>query len=100
MREAYLNFYSKSLQPSNTDGFAYSKRLQKEQKEHNAELEKILKGGNSGTDYEKDPILTKDELEPKKSTFKLGDDGMFLEKDDKKEETKDGIADRIIEKMK
>ena len=45
MREAYLNFYSKSLQPSNTDGFAYSKRLQKEQKEHNAALEKILKEG-------------------------------------------------------
>jgi hypothetical protein len=35
MREAYLDFYSKSLQPSNTDGFAYSKRLQTEQKEHN-----------------------------------------------------------------
>ena len=32
MREAYLDFYSKSLQPSNKDGFAYSKRLQKEQK--------------------------------------------------------------------
>ena len=30
MREAYLDFYSKSLQPSNKDGFAYSKRLQKE----------------------------------------------------------------------
>jgi hypothetical protein len=27
-REAYLDFYSKSLQPGNTDGFAYSKRLQ------------------------------------------------------------------------
>jgi len=47
MREAYLDFYSKSLQPSNTDGFAYSKRLQKEQKEHNAQLEKILKDNDS-----------------------------------------------------
>jgi hypothetical protein len=100
MREAYLDFYSKSLQPSNTDGFAYSKRLQKEQKEHNAHLEKILKEGNTGNEYDKDPILTKDELEPKKSTFKLGDDGMFLEKDDKKDESTDGIAGRIIEKMK
>jgi hypothetical protein len=100
MREAYLDFYSKSLQLSNTDGFAYSKRLQKEQKEHNVQLEKILKEGNAGSDYDKDPILTKDELEPKKSSFKLGDDGMFLEKDDKKDESTNGIAGRIIEKLK
>jgi hypothetical protein len=36
MREAYLDFYSKSLQPSNSTGVAYSKRLQEEHKEHTA----------------------------------------------------------------
>ena len=35
MREAYLDFYSKSLQPDNKSGVAYSKRLQLEQKQHN-----------------------------------------------------------------
>jgi len=28
MREVYLDFYSKSLQPDNKSGVAYSKRLQ------------------------------------------------------------------------
>ena len=59
-----------------------------------------MKEGTSGQEYEKDPILTKDDLEPKKSTFKLGEDGMFLEKDDKKNEPTEGIAGKIIEKMK
>lgn len=98
MREAYLDFYSKSLQPSNKDGVAYSKRLQKEQKEHNAKLEILLKAGTSSTpENEQDPLLTKDELEPK---FKIAGDGIFLEKDEKKDESKDGIAGRILEKMK
>ena len=35
MRETYLDFYSKSLQPDNKSGVAYSKRLQLEQKQHN-----------------------------------------------------------------
>lgn len=100
MREAYLDFYSKSLQPSNKDGFAYSKRLQKEQKEHNAMLEKILKENSTIPELEKDPLLTKDELEPKKSNFKLGDDGMFLQKDGQADESQDGIANKILEKMK
>lgn len=47
MREAYLDFYSKSLQKTNEGGVVYSKRLQKEQREHNAELEKLLKGGEN-----------------------------------------------------
>ena len=36
MREVYLDFYSKSLQPENKGGLVYSKRLQVEQKQHNA----------------------------------------------------------------
>jgi len=32
MRECYLDFYSKSLQPENKSGVSYSKRLQLEQK--------------------------------------------------------------------
>ena len=63
-------------------------------------LEKILKENSTIPELEKDPLLTKDELEPKKSNFKLGDDGMFLQKEGQADESKDGIANKILEKMK
>jgi hypothetical protein len=63
-------------------------------------LEKILKENSTIPELEKDPLLTKDDLEPKKSNFKLGDDGMFLEKEGDKDESKEGIANKILEKMK
>ena len=63
-------------------------------------LEKILKENSTIPELGKDPLLTKDELEPKKSNFKLGDDGMFLQKEGQADESKDGIANKILEKMK
>jgi hypothetical protein len=50
-------------------------------------------------ELEKDPLLTKDELVPKTS-FKLGDDEMFPQIDGENDETQDGIAERILKKMK
>jgi hypothetical protein len=48
-------------------------------------------------DLEKDPLLTKDELEPKKASgFTLGDDGLFLKKEGNPDESEDGIANKIL----
>ena len=45
VREAYLDFYSKSLQPEyNHNKYAYSKRMNEEQKDHYAREEKIFRG--------------------------------------------------------
>ena len=43
MREAYLDYFTKSLQPDNAVKIPYNKRMQVEMKEHNQILEKILK---------------------------------------------------------
>ena len=43
MREVYLDFYSKSLQPTNTGKWAYSKRLNEEAKDHELQLQRIFK---------------------------------------------------------
>lgn len=63
-------------------------------------LEKILKENSTLPELEKDPLLTKDDLEPSKSSFKMGEDGMFLEKEGQADESKEGIANKILEKMK
>jgi hypothetical protein len=44
MRQAYLDFYSKSLQPENSSGVVYSKRMQTEQRTHNSRLESLING--------------------------------------------------------
>lgn len=63
MREVYLDFLTKSLQPP-TDGSyerpAYSKRMNVEMKEHNQILEDIIKGQKPMPHLEKDPLLSKD----------------------------------------
>ena len=48
MRDVYLDFYTKSLQPDHMGG-PYNKRLQVEMKEHNAILEKIMRGEEAMT---------------------------------------------------
>ena len=58
MRDCYLDFYTKSLQPDHMGG-PYNKRLQVEAKEHNAILEKIMRG-EAMQQYEKNPLHTTD----------------------------------------
>lgn len=107
LREAYLDFYSLSLQKTNVSGVAYSKRLQMEQKEHNAQLEKLLSGQPMDI-LEKNPLLTKGSLSDKVGTapapgsFGLKKDGIFIEKkeEDKKSENTKSISEQLKEKMR
>lgn len=107
LREAYLDFYSQSLQKTNTSGIAYSKRLQAEQKEHNSQLEKLL-SGQTIDGLDKDPLLTKGSLDdkvgstPSASNFGFKKDGIFVEKKDeeKKDENTKSIAEQLKEKMR
>lgn len=59
MREAYLDFYTHSLQEGHVGG-PYNKRLQVEQKEHNQVLEKIMAGAEAMPQLEKNPLDSKD----------------------------------------
>ena len=104
MRQAYLDYYSLSLQKSNTSGVAYSKRLQAEQKEHNAQLEKLLSGTQdmSGV-LGKDPLLTKGSIDdkvggPPSARYGMKQDSIFVEK--KNDENKKSISDQLKEKMR
>jgi len=64
-------------------------------------LEKILKENSHIPELEKDPLLTKDDLveSNKTSSFKIGEDGMFLKKEGEPDESKEGIADKILKKI-
>lgn len=102
MRETYLDFYSKSLQPDNKTGVAYSKRLQLEQKQHNSELEKMLKYNEKLPHFQTDPLLSKDEGISKEQKELLGykmTDGTFIESEDK-DESKSGITKNLMDKLK
>ena len=102
MREVYLDFYSKSLQPDNKNGVAYSKRLQIEQKQHNAELEKMLKMNQKVPELEKNPLDNKENDISNEQKALLGykmTDDTFIESE-KKDESVPGIANSLLQKMK
>lgn len=61
LQEAYLDFYSKSLQSSNKGGVVFSKRLHEEQKEHNEIFQKVIKEGK--LDLAMNPIRFKETID-------------------------------------
>ena len=57
MREIYLDYYSKSLQPENDHNkWAYSKRLNEEAKDHEMKLQRIFKENRVMKEYSVPPI--------------------------------------------
>jgi hypothetical protein len=66
VREAYLDFYSKSLQPENNHHkYAYSKRMNEESKDHQVRQEKIFRGQLEGLmkEYSVHPLQNKEKIE-------------------------------------
>lgn len=59
MKEVYLDFFSKSIQPDNL-GLPFNKRLNVETKEHNEIIQKIFTGKEPMPYLEKNPLLEKE----------------------------------------
>ena len=103
LQEAYLDFYSKSLQSSNKGGVVFSKRLHEEQKEHNEIFQKVIKEGK--LDLAMNPIRFKETIDmtcsyKKFDCDKKDDADKFFDKivdpgsdDDKKSSDKDELDD-------
>lgn len=59
MKEVYLDFFSKSVQPD-AEGIPFNKRISVEMKEHNEIIQKIIEGREPMPYLEKDPLLEKE----------------------------------------
>ena len=103
MREAYLDFYTRSLQPDAVGG-PYNKRMIVEQKEHNEIMEKIMSGKEPMPQLEKDPLESKEAdvaVDLRQfSGYTLKSQSTYIHRDKDRVAVSQGAKNRILDLQK